>query len=222
MNDWKDTNKQEPSNRINEDAGAASDRVGSTVEDAEGHWNEEDEPVSLHGEINSVDTLITGQHFGEGAGIVRSGDSWQEEFAEDDMFDPYRMEDAVLGNGLHKTIADSYQEFGGELSPAQGGAAPLVPMKPEWEEQGGVDREFRGMEEKVSQRQSAARGDTAGWISLLLAVASLFFWPALLGPAAVIAGAASFFAGSRALGAWAVGLGLLSLVGYFFWVPYIS
>jgi len=67
-----------------------------------------------------------------------------------------------------------------------------------------------------------ARGRTLGWIGLILAVASLFIMPAILGPAAAVIGFVAYVRGSRALGVWAVALGLLALLAFLFLVPYYS
>lgn len=62
-------------------------------------------------------------------------------------------------------------------------------------------------------------GVAVGWFSLALAIASLFVWPALLGPAAVLFGFISWMQGSRALGIWSIVLGIISFIAYLALVP---
>lgn len=59
----------------------------------------------------------------------------------------------------------------------------------------------------------ADTGDqTTGWIALALAFLSLFVWPAILGPIAVVAGIVAWMRGSRALGIGSIVLGLISFL----------
>ena len=59
----------------------------------------------------------------------------------------------------------------------------------------------------------ADTGDqTTGWIALTLAFLSLFVWPAILGPIAVVAGIVAWMRGSRALGIGSIVLGLISFL----------
>lgn len=74
---------------------------------------------------------------------------------------------------------------------------------------------FRGVEK---ERQADSSG-TAGWFSLMLAIFSLFIWPAILGPSAVLFGFISYVQGSRALGIWSIVLGAISFLAYMVLVP---
>ena len=62
-------------------------------------------------------------------------------------------------------------------------------------------------------------GVAVGWFALALAIASLFVWPALLGPAAVLFGFVSWMQGSRALGIWSIVLGIISFIAYLALAP---
>ncbi|GIP35813.1 DUF4190 domain-containing protein [Paenibacillus sp. J2TS4] len=59
-----------------------------------------------------------------------------------------------------------------------------------------------------------------GWIGLITAIVSLFFLPAILGPAAAVLGFISFLQGNRTLGAWSIVLGLVSLFVALFLSPF--
>ncbi|WP_135546792.1 DUF1540 domain-containing protein [Paenibacillus cymbidii] len=61
-----------------------------------------------------------------------------------------------------------------------------------------------------------------GWTALALSVVAMFYFPLLFGAAAVLFGVLAFVGGSRALGGWATGLGLLAVVAHFFIIPYYS
>jgi len=60
-----------------------------------------------------------------------------------------------------------------------------------------------------------------GALALALSVLSLFFAPYLLGAGGVLLGYLAYHQGSRSLGAWAMGLGLVSIVVTFFLGPLI-
>ncbi|MCD1261551.1 hypothetical protein B5M42_022365 [Paenibacillus athensensis] len=67
--------------------------------------------------------------------------------------------------------------------------------------------------------EAVNRSRTFGYIALFTALISLFALPAVLGPAGVALGFFAFLRGNRALGAWAISLGLLAIAAYFFLVP---
>jgi hypothetical protein len=79
-----------------------------------------------------------------------------------------------------------------------------------------VERSREESEERTRQ------GSMLGWISLIVGIASLFFWPALLGSIAMLSGIFAWIRGSRALGSWAIVLGFISIVAYFLLVPYYT
>jgi len=63
---------------------------------------------------------------------------------------------------------------------------------------------------------------TLGWISLAMAIASLFVLPQWFGLAGIVLGGAAFLTGSRGLALWSIVIGAISLVTYFVLVPYYS
>lgn len=72
------------------------------------------------------------------------------------------------------------------------------------------------------QTKTAGGNKTLGWIALIFAIASLFYWPAVLGPAAAIIGVIAYIRGNRALGVWSVAIGLIALLAFLFLIPYYS
>ncbi|WP_424766210.1 hypothetical protein [Paenibacillus sp. sgz302251] len=54
-------------------------------------------------------------------------------------------------------------------------------------------------------------GFALGWVSLVFAVASWFIWPVLLGVTAAVLGFIAYRQGARALGGWAMAIGLIAL-----------
>ena len=61
-----------------------------------------------------------------------------------------------------------------------------------------------------------------GWVALVISVISLFLWPVIMGPAGAITGFIAMSQGQRTLGIWAIVMGLISFLAYFFLVPYYS
>jgi hypothetical protein len=113
-----------------------------------------------------------------------------------------------------QTVMETYdEEFAAEA------AAPITHrtlVQPE-DERPDVN-EFRDVD-TVTEKRSAGY---VGWVAIMLAVASLFVWPAVLGPAAILLGFISWVQGSRALGIWSVVLGVISFIAYIALVPLYS
>ncbi|MCU6707696.1 DUF4190 domain-containing protein [Paenibacillus sp. J5C_2022] len=77
---------------------------------------------------------------------------------------------------------------------------------------------FRYEEESVhSEADSGAFA--LGWIALVFSIASLFLWPVLLAPTAMILGYMAYKQGARGLGGWSVAIGLLVLAIHFIITP---
>ncbi|MFC0216314.1 hypothetical protein ACFFK0_28355 [Paenibacillus chartarius] len=68
----------------------------------------------------------------------------------------------------------------------------------------------------------ATRNKSLGIAALVLAAISLFFLPAVLGPASIVVGFAAFVRGNRTLGVWSMALGLLAVAAYYVLVPYYT
>jgi hypothetical protein len=69
---------------------------------------------------------------------------------------------------------------------------------------------------------AASQNRTLGIVALVLAAISLFFLPAILGPASIVVGFAAYVRGSRTLGVWSMALGLLAVAAYYVLVPYYA
>jgi hypothetical protein len=59
-----------------------------------------------------------------------------------------------------------------------------------------------------------SRSKRLGYAALILALLSMFIWPVILGPAAIILGFIAFRGGNRGVGTWSIALGLLSFAAY--------
>jgi hypothetical protein len=80
--------------------------------------------------------------------------------------------------------------------------------------------------EKNSERSTKPaelkRSKTIGYVALFLALLSMFIYPVILGPAAIILGFMAYRGGKRGLGTWSVALGLLSFAAYFLLLTFYS
>lgn len=156
-----------------------------------------------------ANTAMTGRISGED---YESDDLYGEEFGEE-TYHPlpvvtYDRKPAVRIEETKKTEEDT--EMAGELAQAIPNAAERV-----------TDR-VSSVFTSENAEGTPARGKTLGWIGLILAIASLFFLPAVLGPVAAVVGFVAYVRGSRALGVWSVALGMLALLAYLFLVPYYT
>lgn len=66
--------------------------------------------------------------------------------------------------------------------------------------------------------QTAGRG--MGFLALAMSIISLFFLPVLLGAAGIIVGFIARRKGAKTIGAWAIGIGIVSLVLGIFITPF--
>lgn len=75
----------------------------------------------------------------------------------------------------------------------------------------------------TGKARSEEEAGGAGWgmAAIALAIASWFIWPAVLAPAAVIAGVAAFVQGRRRLGAWSIALGIIAFILYLASTPWL-
>lgn len=80
----------------------------------------------------------------------------------------------------------------------------------------------REVEEDYTFDSYRSLSRVVGWTALVLSVVAMFYYPLLFGAAGVLFGVMAFAGGSRALGGWATGLGLLAVLAHFFIVPYYS
>lgn len=59
-------------------------------------------------------------------------------------------------------------------------------------------------------------GVTLGWVALVFAIASLFFWPIIMGPTAAVLGFYAYWQGQRTLGGWSMFIGALAFFVFAF------
>jgi hypothetical protein len=177
-------------------------------------WEEEDIPLT--GEINSVDTFINGEQFLNNPFEEFQSTPEQMSLSEDDPFDAYRADEFERDSRLSDPDADTGSEFAGELAPAAG-------MNGFTRSREDISRGNYHASDNGGLQEDAPEGNkTMGWIAIIMAIVSLFYWPAVLGPAAAVFGVIAFMRGSRALGTWSVVLGLVAVLAFLFLVPYYS
>ncbi|RKN86941.1 hypothetical protein [Paenibacillus ginsengarvi] len=109
------------------------------------------------------------------------------------------------------------EEFGAEVTPAAPMMLGQAPARPN--EDLGLERaDYRDTEVD----DTVKGGQTVGWIGLVLAIASMFIYPGVMGTAAIILGVIAYMQGSRALGTWSAVLGGIALIAYYVLVPYYT
>ncbi|WP_249923475.1 DUF5353 domain-containing protein [Paenibacillus odorifer] len=59
-----------------------------------------------------------------------------------------------------------------------------------------------------------------GYTGLAMGIASLFLWSIILGPISVVIGYYAYAKEQKTLGAWAMGLGIVSTLSYFVMIPF--
>ncbi|GIQ67996.1 DUF308 domain-containing protein [Xylanibacillus composti] len=174
----------------------------------DGHDQELFEPKTneFDGSVNAV--ADTGRHTNEFA------DELDGEYEAE--FSPFREAEVNATEAMNPargSMTGSARQADEEYAAEVAAPAPRVLTNPE---------EERPQESRTANREQpeqAQQGAGMGWAALILAIASLFLLPQLLGPAAAIVGAIAWTRGSRALGVWSIVIGLISLVSYFILVP---
>ncbi|WP_027407819.1 DUF456 domain-containing protein [Anoxybacteroides tepidamans] len=68
--------------------------------------------------------------------------------------------------------------------------------------------------------REGADGTGLGWTALALAILSLFIMPIILGAAGIIVGFIARRRGAETLGAWAIGIGAVSIIVKLFILPF--
>jgi hypothetical protein len=75
--------------------------------------------------------------------------------------------------------------------------------------------------ETVETDNNTATGGTGmGWLALALSIISLFVMPVLMGAAGIIIGFIARRRGATGLGAWAIGIGAISIIVGIFILPF--
>jgi uncharacterized membrane protein YdbT with pleckstrin-like domain len=65
-----------------------------------------------------------------------------------------------------------------------------------------------------------ANGKGLGWLALAFSIVSLFIMPVILGAAGIILGFIARRRGAETLGAWAIGIGVVSIIIAMFVLPF--
>jgi len=102
----------------------------------------------------------------------------------------------------HRDINDR-EEYGAEVAPGA------------WVEKDDMGRTARAREDSDAD---AGAGVSLGWIALVFAIASLFFWPVIMGPTAAILGFYAYQQGQRGLGTWSMILGGIAFFVFAFFI----
>jgi len=63
-------------------------------------------------------------------------------------------------------------------------------------------------------------GRTMGWVALIFSFVSLFLWPVVMGPTAIVLGAVAYIQGSRAMAVWSMIIGMVAFVAYLVLLPF--
>lgn len=74
--------------------------------------------------------------------------------------------------------------------------------------------------ESYSNVDEHSGGHVIGYVGLVLGIAALFMWSVILGPVAAVVGYYAYSQGSKTLGAWTMGLGILATISYFILIPF--
>lgn len=72
-----------------------------------------------------------------------------------------------------------------------------------------------------NSEESLQDSQLTGYVGLAFGVASLFFWSIILGPLAAVIGYYAYVKEQKTLGAWAIGLGIVSTLSYFVMIPFV-
>ncbi|MFC4320795.1 DUF4190 domain-containing protein [Litchfieldia salsa] len=113
----------------------------------------------------------------------------------------YDENHAVDPNLGANTFSDYTEETAAEVAP------PFTPV-----------REAR--ETNTGDNSGVMGGTGLGWLALALSIISLFVMPVLMGAAGIIIGFIARRRGATGTGAWAIGLGVVSIVLGIFILPF--
>lgn len=106
------------------------------------------------------------------------------------------------------------EEYAAEVAPI-----PVTSRPEPQRSQEAQDQQRAGAGSSAGSK-TASGSKTAGYIGLGLGIASLFMFSLLLGPAAAVIGFYAYSQGQKTLGAWSIGLGLLSAVSQLLMIPF--
>ena len=98
-----------------------------------------------------------------------------------------------------RKLLNDKEEYGAEVAPGA------------WVEKDNMGRTAR-------KDADAGTGVSLGWIAIVFALASLFFWPVIMGPTAAILGFYAYQQGQRGLGAWSIIIGAVAFFVFAFFI----
>lgn len=75
---------------------------------------------------------------------------------------------------------------------------------------------FKAKPEGSTLRTDAGISLSIGWIALVFSIASLFFWPIIMGPTAAVLGFYAYWQGDRKTGTWSMIIGAVAFFGFLF------
>ncbi len=173
-------------------------------------------------EVNGLNAFSANPQLTEGGGADTDYANAEERLAME------KLEDRASNDtGLDKTL--SGQESENSAAADQADATMKAGKKSDTEFAAeaaaftGVTRRHPDQDREINQGYTDVQPRSkVGWIGLVLAILSLFIWPAVLGPAAVVAGFYAYFRGSRALGVWSIVIGLVAFIAYIVVAPFYS
>ncbi|GKU79694.1 hypothetical protein [Paenibacillus sp. L3-i20] len=82
-----------------------------------------------------------------------------------------------------------------------------------------TNRDVNRTEAITEEVEADTSGGALGFVSLLFAIASMFIWPVLMGATAAVLGYVAYRQGSRALGGWAMTIGIIAVTFNIILVP---
>jgi hypothetical protein len=125
--------------------------------------------------------------------------------------------DSIIGASVPMK-SSAYKE---EMSPEIG---DTVPIKSAYQEETAAEIAapvpvVRGRE-RDDERETTAGGTGMGTLALALSILSLFVMPILFGAAGIVLGFVARSRGATGLGAWAIGIGAMSIIVGIFILPF--
>ncbi|MBO1512297.1 hypothetical protein I7822_11525 [Metabacillus sp. BG109] len=81
-------------------------------------------------------------------------------------------------------------------------------------------RDYAVVDREADRDEVVGEGRGMGYLALALSIISLFILPVILGAAGIIVGFIARRRGANALGAWAIGIGAISIILGIFIMPF--
>lgn len=75
--------------------------------------------------------------------------------------------------------------------------------------------------EMENSAEAQQESQMTGYVGLAFGIVSLFLWSIILGPIAAVIGYYAYVKEQKTLGAWAMGLGIVSTLSYFVMIPFV-